>query len=83
MHDDCLAIFYKSARGQEEVLKNCVKTKLTTCTMYIYMLGLGLSCLTSHHFQPWLLVLLVLESRVPRENHRPVANDKHYHIMLY
>jgi hypothetical protein len=31
----------------------------------------------------WWLVLLVEETGVPRENHRPVqVIDKHYHIML-
>ena len=32
----------------------------------------------------WGSVLLVEETGVPRENHRPVEiTDKHYHIMLY
>jgi len=31
----------------------------------------------------WRSVLLVEETGVPRENHRPVATDKLYHIMLY
>jgi len=30
----------------------------------------------------WQSVLLLEETRVPRENHRPVT-DKFYHIMLY
>jgi hypothetical protein len=31
----------------------------------------------------WQSVLLVEETGVPGENHRPVATDKLYHIMLY
>jgi hypothetical protein len=31
----------------------------------------------------WQSILLVEETGVPRENHRPVASDWLYHIMLY
>jgi hypothetical protein len=31
----------------------------------------------------WLSVLLVGETTVPGENHRPVVSQKLYHIMLY
>ena len=31
----------------------------------------------------WRSVLLVEETRVPRENHRPVTSHKLYHMMSY
>ena len=31
----------------------------------------------------WRSVLLMEETRVPRENHHPIANDKLYYILLY
>jgi hypothetical protein len=31
----------------------------------------------------WRSVLLVEETRVPRENHRPLTSHKHYHMMSY
>ena len=59
----------------------------------IWWFGLGLWCLTplSTLFQVyrWGLVLLVEETRVPVENHRPAVSqgfrltDKLYHIILY